>query len=64
MEYYTQAEKIKMVIDIVNKLKNFPTVNGGTIDLYNDQYSYVEKWKEISQTYIHLRTFKMGQKSA
>ena len=52
MEYYTQADKIKMVIDIVNKLKNFPTVNGGTIDLYNDQYSYVEKWKEISQTYI------------
>ena len=39
MEYYTQADKIKMVIDIVNKLKNFPTVNGGTIDLYNDQYS-------------------------
>ena len=52
MVLYTQSEKVKIVVDIVNKLKTFPTVNGGTINLYNDQYTYLEKWKEICQTYI------------
>ena len=50
--YYTKEEKVEIIIDIIKKLKKFPTKNQSTIDLYNKEYSYVEKFKTISMDWI------------
>jgi len=52
MEYYSQNERIKIVVDIVKKLVNYST-EGGIINLYNDEYSYVKEFKQITNDYIH-----------
>ena len=52
MEYYSQNERIKIVLDIVKKLVNYST-EGGIINLYNDEYSYVKEFKQIKNDYIH-----------
>ena len=51
--YYTKEEKVKIIVDIIKKLKKFPTKNQSTIDLYNKEYSYVEKFKTISMEWIN-----------
>ena len=35
---YTKAERLNIVLDIINKLKNF-NINNEIIDLYNSNYS-------------------------
>ena len=40
MLLYSQSDKVKIIIDIANQLKNFPTVNESTINLFMEQYSY------------------------
>ena len=52
MEYYSQNERIKIVVDIVKKLVNYNT-EGGIINLYNEEYSYVKEFKQITNDYIH-----------
>ena len=49
---YSQNERIKIVLDIVKKLVNYNT-EGGIINLYNDEYSYVKEFKKITNDYIH-----------
>ena len=51
--YYTKEEKVKIIVDIIKKLKKFPTKNQSTIDLYNKEYSYVGKLKTISMEWIN-----------
>lgn len=50
--FYNKEEKVAIVVDIVKKLKTFPQKHGGTIDLYNNQYSFVEKFKAITMDWI------------
>ena len=41
--YYSQVEKISIIVDITKKLMNFPSSQGGTINLLNkndDNYSF------------------------
>ena len=49
---YSRDEKVIIVVDISKKLKNFPGKHG-TINLYNDQYLFFEKFKEITNTWIN-----------
>ena len=53
MSLYEKDEKIKIIVDISKKLKMFPSKNGSFIDLYNDNYSFVEKFKKISIDWIN-----------
>ena len=50
--YYNKNEKVKIIVNIINKLKAFPTKNNSTIDLYKD-YSYIEKFKEITMKWVN-----------
>lgn len=51
--YYNKNDKVKIVIDIIKKLKEFPTKNNSTIDLYNKEYTYVQKFKDITMKWIN-----------
>lgn len=57
---YSKSDKVRFIVDIVKGLKTFPAVNGGTIDIYKDEWSYVEKFKEISQKWINGEDVKFN----
>ena len=48
MNYYSKEEKVKHIVKLTKLLRNFPTTTGQTMDIYNDEYSFVEKFKTIS----------------
>ena len=52
MKYLTKMERVTIVVDIMKKLKNFKGKRGETIDLYNDMYSFVTEFKDITKQYI------------
>ena len=56
---YTKCEKVQTIIDIVKKLKKFPATNNGTIDLYNDQYSFYEDFKIITNKWINTENIEL-----
>jgi hypothetical protein len=49
---YSASEKIEIVLDIINKLKNFKGKNKTKINLYNDNYSFVPEFRKICNDYI------------
>jgi len=51
MEFYSEKEKIEICVDISKKLKFFENKNG-TVNLFNDSYTYVPKLKKIFKEYI------------
>ena len=51
-KYRTQIDRVNVVLDIVKQLKNYPTQNMGPVDLYKDEYVYVQKLKKIFSDYI------------
>ena len=51
-KYRSQIDRINVVLDIVKQLKNYPTQNMGPVDLYKDEYVYVQKLKRIFTDYI------------
>ena len=55
MESYTKSEKVKTVVEIIRKLQKFPS-KYGTINLYNDQYSFFDDFKTITNEWIHNDT--------
>ncbi len=62
-KYRSQIDRINVVLDIVKQLKNYPTLNTGPVDLYKDEYVYVQKLKKIFSDYIkqpqdELKQFK------
>jgi hypothetical protein len=58
MENLTQADKLLISLDIINKLKNFNGPNGA-VNLWNEEYSFVKELKEIFNKYIHSdRSYK------
>ena len=55
---YTKLERVKIVLDIMNKLKKF-NVGNEIIDLYNSNYSFIKELKIITNEYInHGKTCK------
>ena len=46
MEYLTQLDKVKITVDIANKLRNFEGPNG-KVNLFNEEYSFVKTLKKI-----------------
>ena len=52
----SQADKVKICTDIARNLKNYTLKNGGTIDLYQDTYTFIPTLKKIFSDYIHGST--------
>jgi len=52
MENLTQLEKLKITLEIANKLRNFEGPNG-KVNLFNGEYSFVKELKRIFNDYIH-----------
>ena len=51
--FYTQKERLEIVLDISKKLKNFKGRNGQIVDLYNDNLcSFIPEFKKICNEYI------------
>lgn len=50
---YSKERRLKIVLDIVRKLKNFEGANGQQADLYKPQYSYYDEFKDITNKYIN-----------
>lgn len=51
-KYRSQIDRINVVLDIVKQLKNYPTLNAGPVDLYKEEYGYVQRLKKIFSDYI------------
>jgi hypothetical protein len=62
--YYSQKERLEIVLNITNKLKNYELKNGKTINLYNENLcEFIKEFKEITNKYIkqdenNLKEFK------
>lgn len=52
MSIYSQKERMNIIIDIMTKLKNFKLNNGETINLYDNNYSFIKELKELGNRYI------------
>lgn len=51
--FYSKMERLEIVLEIVNKLKNFKCKNNTIINLYDDNLcSSIGKLKEIFNNYI------------
>jgi hypothetical protein len=51
--FYNKMERLKIVLDIVNKLKNFRCKNNTIINLYNeDLCEFITELKKIFDLYI------------
>lgn len=48
-----KGERLEIVLDLINKLKNFPTVKGTTIDLYIDTFPAIVELKEIFSRFVN-----------
>jgi hypothetical protein len=52
MEHLNKAQKVKIVFDTIESLKNFKGKNGA-VDLFNESYSFVKSLKEVFNLYIN-----------
>ena len=51
--FYSKIERLQIVLEIVNKLKNFKCKNNTIINLYDDNLcSFIKELKEIFNNYI------------
>ena len=50
-EFYNEKDKIEICVDISKKLKFFENKNG-TINLFNESYTFIPKLKQIFKDYI------------
>ena len=59
--YYTQAERLNIVVDIATKLKNFKTKNGQIVNLYSDNLcSFITDFKQICNSYVKQDETKLA----
>jgi hypothetical protein len=56
---YNKEERLKIVIDIINKLKNF-NMGDEIINLYNSNYSFIAEFKVITNRYIKEGNIEKG----
>jgi hypothetical protein len=52
-EKKNKRERLEIVLEIVKKLKNFPTSERTFIDIYNSEFPTIAKLKEIFNEYIN-----------
>ena len=51
--FYTKMERLQIVLEIVNKLKNYRCTNNTIIDLYNENLcQFITQLKQIFDKYI------------
>ena len=51
--YNNKSDRLAIVLDIANKLKNYKLKNGSTLNLYNQELcSFIEEYKKITNEYI------------
>lgn len=51
--YYSKLERLEIVLEIVNKLKNFRCQNNTIVDLYNENMcSFITEFKDICNKYV------------
>ena len=51
--FYTKMERLQIVLEIVNKLKNYRCTNNTIIDLYNENLcQFITELKQIFDKYI------------
>ena len=50
---YSKGEKVKIIVEIINKLKTFPSKTGEPINLYNDEYLFVDEFNKITRRWIN-----------
>lgn len=53
MNNYSKKEKIRIVINFTELLRNYPSATGEKIDIYKSDYSFIEKFKEKSMQWIN-----------
>jgi hypothetical protein len=61
MDIYCVKERLDIILDIVNKLKNFKGKNGQIVDLYKEEISFIDDFKKISNEYIKYNHLKSEQ---
>jgi hypothetical protein len=52
MVYYTDKEKLKIVMDMVYKLRYYKNPRGESVNLMNERFTFVNKLKEIMNKYV------------
>lgn len=52
-EKKNKSERLEIVIDIVKKLKKFPTSENTFIDIYNSEFPTITKLKQVFNEYIN-----------
>ena len=50
---YTREEKVTIIVDITKKLHTFPSRQGGTMNLMNQNYLFVSEFKRITREWIN-----------
>ena len=53
MNNYSKKERLENVLEITNSLKNFKGKDNTPVNLFNDEYSFIKKFKEIYTEYIN-----------
>jgi hypothetical protein len=50
---YIKKERLMVIMDIINKLRNFVGESGETVNLYNEEYSAVKQLKIDFDAYLN-----------
>ena len=60
---YTREEKVAIIVDITKKLHTFPSKQGGTMNLMNQNYLFVSEFKRITREWINNQNQEIGIQS-
>lgn len=52
MSFYTEKEKIEICVDIAKQLKFYKNTQGVVVNLFNENYTFIPKLKNIFAKYI------------
>jgi len=52
MSFYTEREKLEICVDIAKKLKFYENAQGVVVNLFNENYTFIPKLKDIFSNYI------------
>jgi len=52
MNNYSEKEKLEICVDIAKKLKFYENQSGVTVNLFNENYTFIPKLKKIFSEYI------------
>jgi hypothetical protein len=52
MSFYSEREKLEICLDIAKKLKFYENAQGVVVNLFNENYTFIPKLKEIFANYI------------